>query len=485
MQDKELSQCQPAFEQFCECYERVFRHRQQHPHFRSYLLGLLGPLERKSMEPIALEQGSNVRILQHFIGASPWDDRPLLVEHRRHVRETLGTSTGIFILDPTAFPKRGEHSVGVARQWCGQLGKEENCQVAVNLTYASEHGHTFLDRRLYLPASWASDGERRRACGVPGDVVFHPSWQLAYEMLQAATTEGLPHAWITGDEEFGKVPLFHDWLSHDGERDLFEVPLRTRVWVTLPQRHRRGPQGLVARLRKIGPGRPRLMRVDAVAAAVPRRAWTTVAVREASKGPIRVEAVAVRVRFHRGKKKARPEGWLVMADTLDQRRQRKFFQSNAGAECSLAALLRAGYARWPIEQDHGQGKNETGLGDYETRTWLGWHHHTARSFLAHHFLVIQRNRLGKKISRDDRRGDASGGHGGLPIDWKAAGPSRGRDAVPTAAQPRGAGRPLEASPGSPRPTQNAPACRCSTCVRHQHYSSMNETFRSRNNFFTL
>lgn len=459
MQYKELSQCRPAFEQFCERYKGLFRHGQQRPHFRSYLLGLLSSLERKSIEPIALEQEIDVRTLQHFIGASSWDDGLMLVEHRQHVRETLGSSNGIFILDPTAFPKRGEHSVGVARQWCGQLGKQENCQVAVNLTYASQGGHTFLDRRLYLPDSWASDWQRRRACGVPDDVVFRTSWQLAYEMIRIAKSEGMPHAWITGDEEFGKVPLLHDWLSQDKERYIFEVPLKTRVWVTLPQSRRRGPKSLLARLRQISPGRPRLMRPDAIVQALPGRVWTTVEVRQASKGPIRVSALAIRVRFYRGLKKARPEGWLLITDTLDQRRQRKVFQSNAGPDCSLASLLSAAYARWPIEQDHGQGKNETGLGDYETRTWLGWHHHTALSFLAHHFLVIQRNRLGGKKSGDDRRGDTAGGCGGLPIDRKAAGPSGGRDAVPTTPEPRSSCRPLEAIPGTQRTAQRTPAHR--------------------------
>jgi SRSO17 transposase len=385
------------------------------------------------------------------------------------VCETLGSPTGVFILDPTGFPKRGDYSVGVARQWCGQLGKTENCQIGVNLTYASEHGHTFLDRRLYVPRSWAFNQERRRAAGIPDDVVFRTSWQLAYEMIGTACAEGLPHIWITGDEEFGKVPRFHDWLSEDNERYIFEVPVKTRVWLTLPRGRIRGRKRLLERLAELGPGRPRLVRVDQIGKELPRRAYSEVHIRNASKGPIRVQAVALRVRFHRGKKKARPEGWLVLSEGLDQQRKRKFFVSNAAPDSSLVSMLSAGYARWPIEQDHGQGKNETGLGHYETRTWAGWHHHTALSFLGHHFLVMQRNRLGGKISRDDGRGNAAHRDGSVPWQWQISRSSGGTYGVPTAIEPKGSSWPLETSPRSPRPARDAPARRRSTRSRRSSF----------------
>lgn len=476
MRDQELRQCRAAFEQFCERYQPFFHDKRQRAHLRPYLLGLLGLLERKSVEPIALEQGVSVKQLQHFIGEAPWDDRPLLVEHRRHVQATLGSRTGVFILDSTAFPKRGDQSVGVARQWCGQLGKTENCQVAVTLAYAAERGHTFLDRRLYVPQSWAADAARRRAAGVPAEVVFRPSWQLAYEMLRHARAEGLRHAWITGDEEFGKVPRLHDWLAADGERYIFELPSDTQVWLTLPRGPLRGRRGWVQRLAALRPGRPRLMRVAAVAEALPPRAWTPVHIRNASKGPLWVEAVALRVRFHRGPQNTRPGGWLVIAETLDQRRQRKGFASNAAPECSLAALLSAAYARWPIEQDHGQGKHETGLGQYETRTWLGWHHHTALSLLAHHFLVLQRNRLGEKISRDDGRGGAADRDGGMSAQPSIAPEGRGAHGIPPAAQPAGADGPLEASARRRRASSRAPAPRSSSYFRH-YASPLKANFR--------
>jgi len=482
MQYSELRRCQPAFEKFCRRYEGFLMDSRLRQFLRPYLLGLLGPLERKSIEPIALEQEIAMRPLQYFIGASPWDERPMLAEHRRHVCETLGSEKGVLILDPTSFPKRGEHSVGVSRQWCGQLGKQENCQVGGNLSYASEKGHAFLDRRLYLPKSWAFDLKRRRKAGVPDDVVFRTAWQLAREMILIAHQEGIPHAWITGDEEFSKSMRFHDWLDEIGERFIFEVSVRAQVWLTLPRGRIWGREGLLERLATLGPGRPRLTRVDKIAEELPHRAWTEVLIRNASKGPIMVKAVALRVRSHYGFKKARPEGWLVLSETLDQRPERKYFFSNAGPDSTLNAMLSAGYSRWPIEQDHGQGKNETGLGDYETRTWLGWHHHTALSFLAHHFLVSQRNRLGGKIPGDDRRGGAACGEHGVPASRPLAGETRQAHGAPTAAQPRGEIRPLAQCPRTPRAARNHRTRRRPTSLGHRH-SGLTKISRSiRTNF---
>lgn len=466
MQYHELRQCRPAFEKFCQRYERLFRDPRQRQYLRPFLLGLLGPLERKSIEPIALEQEVDVRLLQKFIAASPWDERPMLVEHRHHVRETMGSSKAVLILDPTTFPKRGDKTVGVQRQWCGERGKQDNCVAGINLSYACETGHTFLDRRLYLPRSWASDLPRRRAAGVPDDVVFRPDWQLSFEMVRDARAEGIPHSWLTGDEQFGKSPPLHDWLDELGERYIFELPVRAQVWLTLPKGRIRGPIGLLERLAHLRPGRPRLMRVDEIAKALPERAWTPLYIRNASKGPIVVQAVALRVRFQREDPERRPEGWVVLSETLDQKRERKFFASNAEIKCSLGSMASAAYSRWPIEQDHGQGKNETGLGDYETRTWRGWHHHSALSFLAHHFLVIQRNRMGEKIPGDDGRGDAARHHGHVPGKRQAARAGRGSHGVPPAPQPSRASGTLEAGTRSPRAAGHSRSRRRGTRARH-------------------
>jgi SRSO17 transposase len=423
------------FRRFVRRYQEVFHWQAQRRHFEAYLRGLIGPLERKSIEPIALDQHVNWRSLQDFIGCSPWDAEALLREHRRHVRETLGSARGILILDPTSFPKRGDKSVGVARQWCGQLGKEENCVVEGNLAYASEKGHTFLDRRLYLPKEWADNLSRRHAAGVPDDVVFRTSGELAYEMISQARRDGLPHAWITGDEEFGKLPWLQDWLHEDGERYILEIPCSTQVGVTLPKRRIRGPKAFLEHLRVRGPGRPQLVRVDVLARRLSTRAWAVYEVRDGSKGPIRVRAALLRVRSHRRQKEDRRDGWLLITQTLDQQRQTKYFHSDAAPDIRIEELLQAGFARWPVEQCHGQGKNETGLGDYETRSWLGWHHHTALAFLAHHWLTLERNRMGKKIPGDDRRGGTASLLRGLANRMRAASEIGSANAAPASPEP--------------------------------------------------
>jgi SRSO17 transposase len=455
----ELTESIFEYRRFVRRYERLFGHKARRRYVDSYLRGLIGPLERKSIEPIALDQGVDMRRLQEFVGSSPWDAETILAEHRRHVRETFGSPNGILIIDPTSFPKRGDKSVGVARQWCGQLGKEENCVVGVHLAYASEKGHTPVDRRLYLPKTWSEDPVRRRSVGIPRDVVFRKSWELAYEMISYLRREGFPHAWITGDEEFGKVPLFRDWLNEDGERYILEVPCRVRVWVTLPRRRIRGPGGVSRRLRARGPGRPQLVRVDELARRLSSRAWSDHEVRDASKGPIRVRAALIRVLFHRSKERDRREGWLLITRALDQTAQVKYFQSNGAPHLSKEELLGAGFARWPVEQCHGQGKNETGLGDYETRSWLGWHHHTALSFLAHHWLVLERNRLGEKISRDDSRGSAASLLFRLTDGTPNTSELEAPDATPTTSQSECASVALEEEAGPSSDTCSAEADR--------------------------
>jgi len=442
-----LSESIFEFRRFLRRYQHDLPHVRQRRHFEAYLRGLIGPLERKSVEPIALDQRVNWRLLQDFIGVSPWDSEALLVTYRRHVRETLGSPNAILILDPTQIPKRGDKSVGVARQWCGQLGKEENCQNSINLCYAAEKGHSYLDRRLYLPDAWANDAARRRVARVPKDVVFRTSWELAYEMISRARREGIPHAWVIGDEEFGKVPQFHDWLSEDGERYVFEVPRSARVWVTLPKRGRKGPKGISTRLRSLRAGCPRVMRVDELPKKLPKKAWIDREIRDASKGPLRVRSVVLRVRFHRRNTDLRPEGWLLITETVDQQHQMKFFQSNGGMGVSHLELLRAAFARWPIEQVHGQGKNETGLSDYETRTWIGWHHHTALSFLAHLWLVLERNRLGEKIPRDDGRRGASCVLRRFPNRTSRSNEPDSTDAAPATSESGSSALPLEDGSG--------------------------------------
>jgi len=267
-----------------------------------------------------------------------------------------------------------------------------------------------VNRRLYLPKEWCEDEERRRECGVPDDVRFQTKGDLAFELIAQARTVGLTHGWITGDEEYGGAVPLHKRLEALGERYVFELASNTRVWASLPAEGSKfGRGGLKSRLREIRAGRPRSVQVRKLARDLPANAWREYTIRAGSKGPIVVKAALLRVHFgprvERGRGPRPRPRWLLITRTVSQEEEFKYFKSNDNADDDggrLEQMLPAAYARWSIEQCHGQGKNETGLADYETRSWRGWHHHTALAMLAHHFLVCERIRLGEKIPRDDR-----------------------------------------------------------------------------------
>lgn len=407
MRASDLLASKRHFEDFVTRYKGTFKRRSWSKFLGTYLAGLLGPLERKSIEPIALDAGVSDRTLRHFIGQATWDDGAVLVEHQRHVIETLGDRHGVLVLDTTGFPKKGPHSVGVKRQWCGQLGKEDNCQIAATLTYASRKGHTLLNRSLYLPEEWAKDEKRRRKCGVPDEVVFRRSWELGLEMVEEARRLGVPHAWVTGDEEFGQSVELHDLLECQGERYIFEIRSNTHVWDQPPKLRERGRRGGPPTGPLLAPDSPKARPVWEIARGLKVKDWETYEIRQGSKGPLCLRVAWMPVIAVRQRRPG-PAQWLVITQTLGKKPETKYFISNAPVKASIEEMLSGAFARFSIEQCHEQGKQEVGLGDYETRSWVGWHHHTALALLAHHFLITEQRRLGEKIRRDHRRAGAAG-----------------------------------------------------------------------------
>lgn len=370
----------------------------------AYLQGQLLTLDRKSIEPMALAlPGGNVQAMQQFISVGAWDDDAILQQHQRLVAETLGDrASGVLIIDGCDFPKQGAHSVGVARQWCGALGKVANCQASVVAAYASARGYTLVDRRLYLPAPWFTDAAaaRRERCGVPEDVTFQTQPELAWAMIDTLHRRGvLPFAWVTFDEHFGNNPVLLDRVAAAGLTYLAEVPHATRVWQVRPQTSVPPAQrrGRPPRRVRVCPGAAPAMRVDMLAAQVPRQAWRRRLIKEGSKGPLiaefaRVRAVAVRDGL------PGPAVWVVFRRSLGEAPELKTYLSNAGAVTPLAPLVRVSGMRWPVEAAIEEGKGEVGMDQYEVRGWVGWHHHLTMSLLAHHFLVRLRCRLGGKGS---------------------------------------------------------------------------------------
>jgi SRSO17 transposase len=376
--------------------------------------GLLSGLERKTCEPIAVEAGVHRKPIQFLVGAGKWDDEAVMAELRGHVVEELADAQAVLILDATTFPKSGADSCGVGRQWCGRLGKRENCQRGIFLTYAAAAGYAPLDRRLYLPQDWADDPARRRKCHVPEDVEFRQGWRIAADLIERSGA-GLPHGWVTGDDEFGRPAQFRSWLRRQGERYILDVPGDTVVRdleCTRPER--RAGRG----------ARPQVPfgRVDAWAARQLDGRWTRLTVRDGEKGPLRVDAMAVRVRT-KLERRLGPEERLVVMRTVEAKPETHYSLSNAGAEVDLEELVRVRFTRHRIEEVFEAGKGEVGLGQYEVRSWVGWHHHMTLSLLALWFLCCERRRVGGENPGRDR----VAGPGDLHPAAPGPGPDGGAD----------------------------------------------------------
>ncbi len=360
-----------------------------------------------------------MQALQQFIGLGAWDDEAVLARHQELVGATLGDpETGVLIVDGCDFPKQGAHSVGVARQYCGALGKVANCQASVVACYASARGYTLVDRRLYLHEDWftADYRARRTRCGVPAGLAFQTRTELAWALVAGLRERGaLPFRWVTGDEHFGNTPVLLDRIAGAGLAYFMEVPHNVRVWAARPptavppRSGRRGPRP--SRLR-LAPDAPAPVRVDALAAALPAAAWQVAQIQEGRKGPrlaevARVRAIAVRDGL------PGPDTWVVLRRTVDAARELQVYLSNAPADTAPETLVWLLGLRWPVEQAIKEAKEELGLDHYEVRGWRGWHHHTTMTLLAQGFLTRLRSRLGGEGARADRapgpppaRGDA-------------------------------------------------------------------------------
>jgi len=387
----------PRLERFMEPFVATFVRREQIDHAHTFVQGLLSDLENKNVESIAYRFGQERMPLQWFVGMSDWDDEPLRQELVRQVGKTLGRDDGILVFDPSGFSKSGKDSVGVTRQWCGRLGKVDNCQVAVYLGYVSAEEHALVDMRLFLPKEWTKDKKRRERAGIPKHVHYRTRHQLCFEMLdQHGKT--LPHSWITGDDELGRPYWFRRGLHRRGERYLLAVPSNTTIRdldADEPDYSGRGR-------------RPKRswQRVDRWVASLSNSAWTTIDVRDGAKGPLVIEIVKRRVVGRNHRRQEGHEEVLVVIRYRDREDRRvvktDYYMSNAAWDVELAEFARAAKAEHRIEECIQRAKSEAGLADYEVRNWKGWHHHQTLSLLATWFLVTEARR-GKKMDSGDHR----------------------------------------------------------------------------------
>jgi SRSO17 transposase len=451
MDEQQLLALKPELDRFLDRFAPLFGAVENQTHARCFVQGLLHQGERRNSENIAEAiAGGSVRNLQAFITTGVWGDAALLAEMRGCVLEVLADDDAVCNYDETGFPKKGTKSVGVKRQYSGTLGRTDNCQVAVFANYCSARGHTFMDRRLFLPQEWADDLARREQAGVPEGVVFRTKPELALEMLAIAVGQGVPFRWVGGDSVYGDSPTFVQGVRRLGKWYVLDTSADARVWTEEPQ--------VIPAEQRPTPrrGRPytqplvvgEAQRVDEVIAALPAKAWRRVTVAEGSQGPRVYEYAEVGVWFSEEGLPG-PHERLLVRRSIAQEPELKYQRSNAAAKVALERLASVRGTRWTIEEDIQSAKGECGLDEYETRGWVGWHHHTALSMLALAFLVLQKQRLGEKRGADERarspRPDAS------PVASARVGHRRSSQVVPLASGTQQAGRRQSSQAASRRP----------------------------------
>lgn len=407
---REAKQLATELSRYYAGYAPLFARREQREWAQLYLRGQLSDLERKSIEPMVLrERGKDlnaVRAVQQFIGEGGWDDDQILEQHQQLVATDLGEPDGTVIVDGSGFPKKGEHSVGVQQQYCGALGKLANCQQGVFLVYASSRGHTFLDRRLYIPKTWLDEAHaaKRKKCGLPEELIFKTEPTLGLEMLKDLNQAGtVPFRWVNADEHYGMSPDFLDGVAKLEKWYFAEVPVHTRVWpekVKILGSGKGQPGNLKTGRPRSGPrvsrNQPAAQELRQMAAKLPAEAWKRYTIKEGAKGLISADFAFVRaVR----KRRRRPghEVWVIFRRSLSDPTEIKYYLSNAPSEIAKTDLVRQAGLRWPVETAIEEAKSELGMDHYETRTWRGWHHHMTLTFLAHHFLVHLRLKMKKSL----------------------------------------------------------------------------------------
>jgi SRSO17 transposase len=393
------------FSAYVEGLTSVIGHADRAKPLRDYCTGLMMPCDRKSVEPMAAitapeRTAAQHQSLLHFVGQGDWSDQQVLAKVRELVLPSIERHGEIeaWIIDDTGFPKKGRHSVGVARQYCGQLGKQDNCQVAVTLSIANHHASLPVAYRLYLPKEWATDRPRRRKAGVPKEITFKTKPAIALEQLRWACAGGLPRGVVLMDAGYGADTDLRTSITDLGLNYVAGIQPQTSVW-----RPGTGPR---APKKWSGSGRPpKLLRRDGksqpisvkkLAIGLPKDAWCKITWREGTAERLSSRFARVRIRpAHRDYwlAESRPEEWLLIEWPEGEEAPTKYWFSTLPAHIGFRQLVDTAKLRWRIERDYHELKQEIGLGHFEGRGWRGFHHHATLCIAAYGFLVSERETI--------------------------------------------------------------------------------------------
>jgi SRSO17 transposase len=418
----QIRSLQPALAALLERFRPCFKRSSTFGHCARYLLGLMADLKRKSIEPIALAAGVPVRTLQEFLAFLAWDESRVSDMLQQLVMDEHASERAIGVLDSSGHVKQGDKTPGVQRQWCGEVGKVDNCVVGQHLLYTDNDPRNpfscVLASDLYLPKCWTENAARRRAAHIPDDVAFRTKWEIGLDQLASAMRNGVRFAWVTFDEEYGRVPWFWFGLDALGQRGIGEVPKDFSCWPTRP--HCRSLHAAHA-----------ARRVDNVCRHSPvftEQPWQRMRIKDTTRGPAVWDVKAARVHLLDIVENAGAPGqptdrqyWLIVARNPVSR-EIKYFVSNGAASASLTELLQAAFARWHVEKWFERAKQEAGFGAFEVRTYSSLIRHWLCSRLVMYFLAAQTQRLrGEKSEDHAGAGDRGGQHAGRhPLEPVAA-----------------------------------------------------------------
>ena len=415
MDAKQIRQLKPMLTHYLKQFDDCFARRDTRAHFSTYVEGQLSDLGEKSCEPIALAAGIPPRNLQEFLSTYKWEEDRTRNRLQKIVMRDHSGCNSVGIIDETSDVKQGDKTPGVKRQWCGTVGKTENCIVTVHLAYAAGDFHCLLDGDLFLPEDWSDDRVRCRAAGIPDDVVYRPKWKIALELIDRAKDNGVMFDWLTFDEGYGGKPEFLRELHGRKQCFVGEVPKTFTGWIHEPhvtERAFRRARGRGRKTPRIVAGSRPAISVENMLKYSPElrdQEWLRYRVKDGEKGPMvwEVKHVQITVQVEKGLPGMRLH--LVVARNVLDPTEIKFFLSNAPAETSVQTMLLVAFSRWRVERCFEDQKQEVGLDQWEGRHWLGLKRHLILTSVSYLFMVRVREKLREKKSRADRVPSTQGG----------------------------------------------------------------------------